>query len=133
MEVIVTIQNKDSKFPLKIPEGIEMATVTTVEKREDHFSLHEYQAVRLIFNQIPSVHNIERYCHKPPLKKTKTSIYIQASDSCGQTSTRNYSNPYGPLEHYAPGIRLFRHYETPSPIREQVALTMLLAARYAGI
>ncbi len=69
-EITVTIRNKDSKSPLKIPEGIEMVTVTTVEKRVDHFSLHEYQAARTIFNQIPRVHNIECYCHRPPLEKT---------------------------------------------------------------
>jgi len=117
-EVTVTIWNKDSKSPLKIPEGIEMVTVTTVEKRVDRF--------RLIFNQIPRVHNIECYCHRSPLEKTEISIYIEASDPYGQTSTRNYSNPHGPLETYAPRIRLFRHYETPSPIGEQIALTMLL-------
>jgi len=97
-EVTVTIWNKDSKSPLKIPEGIEMVTVTTVEKRVDRF--------RLIFNQIPRVHNIECYCHRSPLEKTEISIYIEASDPYGQTSTRNYSNPQGPLETYAPRIRL---------------------------
>jgi hypothetical protein len=96
-EITVTIRNKDSKSLLKIPEGIEMVTVTTVE-RVDHFSLHEYQSARTIFNQIPRVHNIECYCHRPPLEKTEISIYIEASDPYGQTSTRNYSNPSGPLE-----------------------------------
>jgi len=78
------------------------------------------------------VHNIECYCHRPPLEKTEISIYIEASDPYGQTSTRNYSNPSGPLEPYAPGIRIFRHYETPSPIGGQVALTMLLIPDRTG-
>jgi len=131
-EIKVTIQNKDSKSPLKIPEGIEMVTVTTVEKRVDHFSLHEYQAAKTIFNQIPRVHKIECYYHRPPLEKTEISIYIEASDPYGQTSTRSYSNPNGPVEPYAPGIRLFRHYETPSPIGGQIALTMLLIPDLTG-
>ncbi len=79
-EITVTIQNKDFKSPLKIPEGIEMVTVTTVEKRIDHFSLHEYQAARTIFNQILRVQIIECYCHRPRLEKTKINIYIEASD-----------------------------------------------------
>ena len=93
-EVTVTIQNKDSKSPLKIPEGIEMVTVTTVKKRVDHFSLHEYQAARLIFYQIPRVHYIECYCHRPPLEKTEICIYIEASHPYGQTSTRSYCNSH---------------------------------------
>jgi len=93
-EVTVTIRNKNSKSPLKIPEGIVMVKVTTVEKIVDHLSLHEYQAARLIFNQIPRVHNIECYCHRPPLEKTEICIYIEASHPYGQTSTRSYCNSH---------------------------------------
>ena len=109
-----------------------MVTVTTVEKRIDHFSLHEYQAARTIFNQILRVHNIECYCHRPRLEKTKISIYIEASYPYEETSTGNYSNPNGPLEPYTPGMRLFRHYETSSPIRGKIALTMLLIPDHTG-
>ena len=77
-----------------------MVTVTTVEKRVDHFSLHEYQAARTIFNQIPRVHNIKCYCHRPPPEKTEISIYIEDSDPYGQISTRNYNNPSSPLDPY---------------------------------
>jgi hypothetical protein len=93
-EVKVTIRNKNSKSPLKIPEGIVMVKVTTVEKIVDHLSLHQYQAARLIFNQIPRVHNIECYCHRPPLEKTEICIYIEASHPYGQTSTRSYCNSH---------------------------------------
>ena len=44
----------------------------------------------------------------------------------------NYCSLSGPLEPYAPGIRIFRHYETPSPIGGQIALTMLLIPDHTG-
>jgi hypothetical protein len=64
--------------------------------------------------------------------KLKSDIYIEASDHYGQSSTRSYSNPHALFEPYAPGIRLFRHYEIPSPIRRQKALTMLLIPDHTG-
>ena len=84
-----------------------MLTVTTVDGRVDHFSLHEYQAARLIFKKMPRVHDIECYCCKPKLKKNQISLNNKALDPNGQTSTRNYSDPHSPLKTYAQGICLF--------------------------
>jgi len=72
-----------------------MLTVTTVDGRVDHFSLHEYQAARLIFKKMPRVHDVECYCCKPKLKKNQISLNNKALDPNGQTSKETIHTELG--------------------------------------
>ena len=90
-EIVVAVKNSSS-FPFHITEDMELATITTLDKTEEHYDLREYQATKLAFEKIPRIRLDTCFCNFPFLEANEKAILIQFADAHGNSITGPYDD-----------------------------------------
>ena len=104
-KVFTTIRN-NSKEPVTLMKGDEMAKVTTVAGGKEILSMEEFMEASRLFNTIPQITTTS--CHCEIAAKTpdhEESVKILISDPLGNTSIGNLLNPNNP-EKLTSGIHI---------------------------